>query len=287
MASRHPCRQVVLALCIALATVVAGCGGSIGDDGRTDDDGKADDPGDGDDGGDDGGDDIPDETCPGVPCDLHDQCGCTEGQACDLDGAAFATGGTECREVTTAGQSQANCDTSADCAAGYGCFGNPGQCRRYCQEDGDCGGGYCSIQVVYDAGGGDWQDVPDAKICTKSCKPESPEGGCPSDRACDFYYEDPNATPDSGDEYWYTDCRPEGNGGNAASCEANGNISCQSGYGCFALTYSDDTVKDECRQICIWAVNDKAGSRECDVGTCHEVGGAGIVINGTEYGIWF
>lgn len=281
--------QIVGVLATLMATGLAGCAGSVGDGDSTEDDGGKEDDPDGDGGGgggdDGGGGGV---TCPGEPCDLYDQCGCEAGQACDLDAEAFATGGTMCRAVTTPGQSQADCSTDDECAAGYGCFGDPGQCRRYCEGDGDCGGGHCMIEVIYDAsGGGDWQSVPDAALCTKSCKPESPAGGCPAERACDFYMEDPNDTPASGDEFWYTDCRPAGDGGNAASCEADGNDSCQSGMGCFSMTYSEADIREECRQICIWTVNGEPGDRSCGTGTCHEIGGDGVVIAGTEYGVCF
>ncbi|HEU5055619.1 MAG TPA: hypothetical protein VFU21_03815 [Kofleriaceae bacterium] len=267
-----------------LASAVAGgCGAKAGDPSGGPDGGKADDLG----GGGGGGDDVGGGTCDTQPCDLYDQCGCESGQACDLDSSALAEGGTICRGITSAGTSTASCDADEECAAGYGCFGDPGQCRKYCETDGDCGLGHCNIQIVYDAGGGDYQDVPGARVCTKACKADSAGGsGCPPDRACDFYWTDPNG--EGGDDgYWYTDCRVGGAGGDKADCSANGNDDCQSGFGCFAITYTDETVKDECRQICIWTVNGREGDRSCAAGTCHELGGDGIVIGDTEYGACF
>jgi hypothetical protein len=124
-------------------------------------------------------------------------------------------------------------------------------------------------------------------LCTKACKAEAPSGsGCPDQRACDFYWNDPNGAPDSGDEYWYTDCRATGTGGDAASCATNGGADCQAGFGCFSMTYSDETVKDECRQICVWSVNGSDGLRRCAAGSCHQVEG-GLVVAGTEYGICY
>lgn len=269
-----------------VAIPVAGCatGGGADDPSMSDDgDGKDDDPdGEAPDG------ETPGFECPGEPCDLYDQCGCEANQACDLNTDELATGGTACRPIETAGMSQANCDTSADCAAGYGCFGTPGQCRKYCEADGDCGSGSCIISVVYDAGDGDWQSVPDAELCTKPCKPESAQGsGCPSDPqlGCNFLYHDPNGAPDSGDEYWYTDCRPAGNGGDAADCSANGDADCQPGFGCFNITYTDESVKQECRQICVYSIGDEPGGRACSTGECNAMGGDGVWVGDVEYGV--
>ena len=273
-------RGVALLTSILLAIPVAGCGASAGDPTGGPDAGKADDLGSG--GGDDdvggGG------TCDTQPCDLYDQCGCETGMACDLDNAALAEGTTTCRGVTEPGMSTSSCDADEECAGGYGCFGDPGQCRKYCENDGDCGNGHCNIQIVYDAGGGDYQDVPGAKVCTKACKADSAGGsGCPSDRACDFYWDDPNGDG-GGDDYWYTDCRPNGAGGDAVDCASNGNDDCLAGFGCFVIYYTDGSEKDECRQICIWTVAGGEGDRSCAVGTCHELGDPGIVIGDTEYG---
>jgi hypothetical protein len=273
-------RGVALLAFVALASAVAGCGASAGDPHGGADGGKADDPGGG--GGDDdvGGD----ATCDTQPCDLYDQCGCESGQACDLDSDHLAEGTTVCRGVSSPGMTTSSCDGDEECAAGYGCFGDPGQCRKYCQLDAQCGNGYCNIPIEYDAGGGNYQDVPGAKVCTKACKADSAGGsGCPSDRACDFYWYDDGGPGD----YWYTDCRPPGTGGDAASCSASGNDDCLAGFGCFVITYTDGTDKDECRQICIWTVGGAAGDRSCAVGTCHELGGDGIVVGDTEYGACF
>ena len=274
-------RGVALLAFFTLANPVAGCSASAGDPHGGPDGGKADDPGGGGGGGDDTGGGA---TCDTQPCDLYDQCGCESGQACDLDGDHLAEGTTICRGISSPGMSTSSCEGDEECAAGYGCFGDPGQCRKYCQLDGDCGNGHCNIPIEYDAGGGNYQDVPGAKVCTKACKADSAGGsGCPSDRACDFYWYDDGGPGD----YWYTDCRPPGTGGDAASCSASGNDDCLAGFGCFVITYTDGTDKDECRQICIWTVGGAAGDRSCAVGTCHELGGDGIVVGDTEYGACF
>ncbi|HLU65757.1 MAG TPA: hypothetical protein VKZ63_05750 [Kofleriaceae bacterium] len=227
------------------------------------------------------------DTCPADPCDLYSQCGCEVGQACDLDRSALATGGTECRDVIVGGQSLANCTADEHCAAGYGCFGSPGQCRKYCDGENDCGFGHCIVDIVYDAGGGETVEVPGATLCTKACKPESATGsGCPQDPAfgCFFYYHDPNGAPDSGDELWFTDCRPAASsgGGHNADCSARGDSDCAPGYNCLQVSYGDGTKRNQCRQTCVWTVAGEPGERACNGNrVCASLG---IVIGDTEYG---
>ena len=255
-----------------------GCTGSIVGDGAPEDEpigpGELDDE-----------DEEPAGTCEADPCDLHSQCGCEAGEACDLDPAALASGGTECRPATAGAQSQAGCDTGADCAAGYGCFGDPGQCRKYCDGDSDCGFGHCLITVTY-SDGGTSTPVPGAEVCSKACKPESPTGsGCPSGLGCFFYYRDPNGSSGSGDEFWYTDCRAAATSGGLhdADCEANGDADCAPGYNCLSISYSDGTTAARCRQTCVWEVAGEPGERRCDGGrTCGELND--IIIGDTEYG---
>jgi len=275
-------RGVALLASVLLANPVAGCSASAGDPSGGPDGGKADDPGGG------GDDDVGGGgSCDDQPCDLYDQCGCESGQACDLDNDALAEGATICRGVTAQGMSTSSCDADEECAGGYGCFGDPGQCRKYCEGDGDCGNGYCSIPISYDAGGGEYEEVPGAHVCTKACKADSAGGsGCPPDRACDFYWEDPNG--DGGeDEYWYTDCRPTGAGGDAADCSEGGNDDCLAGFGCFIISYDDGSERNQCRQICVWTVAGAEGDRSCAAGTCNQLGDGGIVVGDTEYGACF
>lgn len=278
--ARGPAAQALLfALFGALGTAGLNCSGRIVGEGSPDGGGKADDPAqDGDE----------EDWCAAEPCDLHDQCGCQSGEACDLDGDALASAGTRCRPADPGGQSLATCSRGSDCAAGYGCFGDPGQCRKFCEGDGECGFGYCFIQVVYDAGGGDMQDVPGATVCTKACKPESATGsGCPAEPGfgCSFSYRDPNGAPDSGDEFWYTDCRQAATSGgrHAADCSARGDADCAPGHSCMVISYSDGSQRDECRQICVWMVGDKEGERRCDSGrTCGKLND--VLVGDTEYG---
>ena len=287
----------IIALLALVATPVAGCSAGIGG-GETPDAGPPDPGTTGGGGGGGGG-----SACGTDPCDLYRQCGCAAGQACTLDPGNYDTAGTQCREITDNGQSNANCSRAEECAAGYDCLGSPGQCRRYCKSDGECGpGAHCLYQIVYDDGSGTSQDVPSTKACTKACKPESTAGlGCPQDpqMACRYYYSDPNGTPDSGDEFYYTDCTAAGAGGDKASCEANGDSDCKPGYGCFTIIYctpdangdctpGTETNKNECRQICVWSVGGKDGARTCDTDgtTCHEDAGQ-AAVGDIAYGICF
>jgi hypothetical protein len=232
-----------------------------------------------------GKEDEPSTTCQADPCELKTQCGCEIGQACDLDPAELPTAGTHCREATPTGQSQAACSTSEECAAGYGCFGAPGQCRKYCAGHNQCGFGHCIINVTY-SDGGQSAPVPDATVCSKACKPESATGsGCPSTFGCFPYRYDPNGVPDTGDEFWYSDCRTAATTGGRhdASCEAKGDSDCAPGYNCLRISYSDGTSARRCRQTCVWQVGDKVGDRVCSGGrTCAPLND--IIIGDTEYG---
>jgi hypothetical protein len=234
-----------------------------------------------------GGEDPLAGNCAEGTCSVYDQCGCDPGQACDLDGAALDSGGTECREVSSPGQTQSNCDSPDQCAAGYSCLGDPGQCRKLCDEDGDCGTGRCIVQVVFENDAGDLEDVPDASACTKSCDPTSAEAsGCPSDPAmgCRYYSYDPDG---SGEEIHYTDCTPAGLGGDAADCSANDDGDCAPGYSCFVITFDDDTTADQCRQQCIYRIGNVLQEGQCAVGTCHNFEDSPARIDDVEYGVCF
>jgi len=231
------------------------------------------------------------DTCEADPCSLLEQCGCGATQVCDLDGAALATGGTECRDVTAPGTDLASCASSTECAGGYVCLGSPGQCRRYCDSAGgepSCDeGGHCILQVVYDPGGGALEPVPGAVTCTKPCAPEkASDNGCPSDPqfGCRFFRYDPDQTPDSGDEIHVTDCAgapAPGTAGNEAACEFSSD--CAPGYAC--VTFSGgDNPRTVCKQTCVYAVGGVAGPRGCAAGTCQQYAEPRPIVGTTEYG---
>lgn len=256
---------------IWLACLVAGCatGSAVDDDPIPDAAPGPDSPLPGD----------PNDVCANDPCDLLDQCGCPDTQVCDLDLGDLANGTTACRDVTSPGTETGACDVATDCAEGYICLGNPGQCRRFCDPDDDmCGSGaYCRIHVVYDAGGGDFQDVPGAVTCTKSCSPELASGnGCPDGFGCDSFI----ANSGQADEFYHTDCRsaPASGGGDGADCSANSSRDCAPGFTCVTFDPGGNETH-ECKQICL--VPDGA----CSAGSCTAYSaGTPPVVDGVEYG---
>ncbi len=220
--------------------------------------------------------------CVTLPCDLYEQCGCIPPQVCDLDDEALATGGTECRDVGTAGEDTATCSSSFGCAGGFICLGSdPGQCRRWCQEDDDCPGpgGLCILNVTY--GGG--TEVPGATACTKNCSPaSSAPSECPPDFGCHIYLDDPDdSLPTiSGDERSLTDCTspPASGGGDSESCTYNSD--CIPGYDCVNV----DSVA-QCKQTCVCASPGNCSGAACAIGSCYEFSDPKPIIDGVEYGV--
>jgi hypothetical protein len=271
----------VFALLCGLATGLAGCSTSVEGDPTP----VGGEPGGGGDLGATDGDGLS-GSCEEGSCSVYEQCGCEAGQACDLDGADLAAGGTECRDVASPGQTESNCDTPDQCAAGYSCLGEPGQCRKMCDEDRDCGVGHCIVAVVFEADSGELETVPGANACTKQCDAERATGsGCPRDpiMGCRFYPYDEEGT---GEQGYYTDCTPAGVGGDGADCSANSDDDCAPGFGCFVISYDDDTEKDECRQNCAFPAGSDAAAGVCGAGTCHPFDPPALVGD-VEYGVCF
>lgn len=287
MIDRLPRALCICALLHGVAGTVAGCatsveghptpvGGEPGQGDGIDEDGTGGAPAGG------GG-------CSDGSCDVYQQCGCAPGEACDLDVSALDVGATECRPVTAPGQTAANCEANEECAAGYTCLGSPGQCRKMCDEDGDCGSGRCVVQVIFENDQGELEDVPNAHACTKPCVPDSAlDSGCPRDPAmgCRVYTDDPDGSAGTGDEYDYTDCTLSGSGVNGFDCSVNDDADCASGFGCYVITYDDDTEASECRQICAVKVGGVLQQNQCGTGTCHGFDPASV-IGDVEYGVCF
>ncbi len=214
------------------------------------------------------------DTCPGDPCQIAPQCGCT-GQACDLDGADLANGGTSCRNVTVPGTELSSCASSTSCASGFVCLG--GQCRAYCNGETPCDNGQCLVQPVFDSGGGVFVDIPGVSACSKNCSPEqSTNNGCPSSPqfGCHLVRHNPDGIADNGDEFFYSDCRttPATGGGNGAACPG-GNPDCQAGFECVVIS-----AMQVCKQLCI------VPGGTCAQGTCSALIDP-AVISGVEYGV--
>lgn len=275
----------IRALLLALAAGVAGCATSV-EGNPTPVGGER---GDGVSGGQEDGPPVGGGNCEDGTCDVYQQCGCAPDQACDLDGSSLATGATECREVASPGQTESNCDAADQCAAGYSCLGVPGQCRKMCDEDADCGSGRCVVQVIFENDSGGYEDVPNALACTKPCVPNSPfDSGCPRDPAmgCRVFTQDPDGNFGNGDEFDYTDCTQSGAGGDTFDCTELGDANCVSGFGCYVITYEDDTEFNECRQICVVSVAGVAQENGCGSGSCNGFNPPSLVGD-TEYGVCF
>ena len=181
-------------------------------------------------------------SCPTQPCDLHAQCGCGGGQACDVDFSDFSSGNTACREVEIAGDSTDTCEDADDCAAGHVCAG--GYCRPYCEADAECPGpgGICLTQLVYDPDGDSSTDNSepvreDAVMCTNHCDATNTDG-CPSGFACHWVLRDADA-----EVPYYTQCTTPGSGSTGDACD--GISDCGVGHTC---VFFDEP---QCRRACI------------------------------------
>jgi hypothetical protein len=225
-------------------------------------------------GGGDGGSTTPPadaNTCITQPCDLHEQCGCATGQACDVD--LVNIGETACRGVSaTFGGHADACVSSEDCRPGFRCVGAPGDlpsfCRRYCQEDADCPGigAICLIQLTH-------QGEPirdDAVMCTFHCNATQLQpSACPEGHGC--YISGGN---DHSSSTHHTRCLPPGELGHGQrTCEANSD--CQAGHTCVIFS-----GEGECRRSCIIGASGGCGG---DL-SCQPFGDPKPTVGNDEYG---
>jgi len=227
----------------------------------------------------DAGDRVPDdgdadagdgEVCPVSPCSIADQCGCPDGDACDLDPARLASGATRCRVAEpVGGTEETSCTTSEECAVGYTCVG-ASRCRQFCQDDADCDEDeHCIHPVQYDDPDGTTHDVPGVEVCTTRCKPEG-DSGCPSDRVCRLIRR--NSTVE--ENFWYTDCRPPtpGTAGQGESCA--GDDDCQPGFDCSQADFV-------CRRVCTLPGGEPS---DCPDETTCQAYAPPAIFSDTEYG---
>lgn len=221
------------------------------------------------------------QMCQQDPCDVLPQCGC-DGQACDIDPSAFATGGTMCRDFDATGNTLASCTALSDCGRGFVCLG--GQCRAYCNNRYRCGeSAHCLIEPVYRTDEGTFEPIPGITACTKACKPAAKvDNGCPSDPqyACRIQYHDPDPDVD-GDQFWYSDCgsAPASGGLADTDCSEGGDSACAPGYDCVILTVGEEQSR-VCRELC--ALPDGT----CTSGTCMSFSNdPKVIVLGVEYGV--
>jgi hypothetical protein len=209
----------------------------------------------------------PVNTCPTQPCDLHEQCGCPSGEACDLEFLNFDenefSDQLACRAVLTPGNLLSTCSSHTRCAAGFQCIG--GQCRRYCQTNDDCEGECTLVRS------GSQRD--DDRLCTKRCQPdyEADHGQfCPKDFACytRFFGSDDNRRV-------VTDCLTAGSGGVGASCELINN--CGEGLHCINFTV-DGQTEGRCQLRC------RVADQTCPGGAACEGFSNPTIADGVEYG---
>lgn len=207
-------------------------------------------------------------TCPTQPCDLHEQCGCSGGDVCDLNYATFS--GTSCRAVTTAGTENSPCSAPTACAGGYGCIN--GTCKRYCTAHTDCTQprGQC-VSAVFDSG---------VVSCSPNCDPlDTAGGGCAATKKCVLAYAASPPLPGDTPRY-FVDCNAAGSGTQGAACASAGqpdDALCAAGYFCAQITAGDT---GHCRRIC--QVGKSTG---CPSSTSCSSFAAPAVVAGVEYGL--
>lgn len=204
------------------------------------------------------------------PCHLHEQCGCPEDDACDIEFTDFDdnefSDQLTCRGVAIPGDELSACDGAEECGPGFQCIS--GHCRAYCEDDGDCGGpgGECALTRA-------GSERSDDSLCTKSCEPdfEADHGeACPPGFSCYIRFfgsdEDPRIL---------TDCMSTGDAGLDEDCS---DTRCGEGLTC--ISFGDDSSR--CRFRC-------HEDQTCENGEPCELfsdddGDGGTVVEDREYG---
>lgn len=239
-----------VAMAMAAATMVTGCGG---DDGVTIDAAAPIDA------AVDAGIDAQGSQCSHQPCSILPQCGCEATPAtpvCDLDRNNLLAAATLCRSDMFHGTESTTCSRETTCAAEYACFG---RCRHYCDEDADCGGpgGLCIIPVLAGT-----TPVPGVSICTTSCVPsDASNPRCPAGWACHLYREA------GGELRWLTDCESAPATGGALGDACTASNGCQPGLDCFN---DGSGMGRRCIANCVCPGGDcNAGTCPSGAGTCH------------------
>lgn len=193
-------------------------------------------------------------------CDPAPQCGCKDGEKCDV---VSAEGQTSCGPTGTVPEGGA-CSANSDCMFGDVC--TMAGCRLYCAGQGDprCSPhGACKPFAIQQS------STPGAFYCSHTCDPTSPGSASGPFEACDSGQRcEPAADGNS-------DCLPDvGTGRQGASCDKSGTPdaqACAPGFVCLTRNLI-------CAQYCKVAAND------CPVGTCHSNPGTKLFAFDVEIG---
>ena len=209
----------------------------------------------------------------GDECDLHEQTGCAEQDACDLEFTNFEdnefTDQLACRGILVPGQELSRCSSPSGCDAGYQCVG--GQCRRYCQDDTVCGGpgGQCAFDGRADS------KRDDDRLCSKSCEPDfqaDHSESCPGTFSCYIRF-----VGSDDDRRAVTDCRPTGPIAVNDDCSED---RCGEGLVCTTFRNSEGEITSErCQRRC------RVDDQTCPDGNPCEGFSTPTLVDGIEYGI--
>jgi hypothetical protein len=193
-------------------------------------------------------------------CDTFPQCGCPNGQACDV---VTVAGITQCVVAGNVPPYNACDGTNTKCQAGYACVG--GACKSFCDTPATCNGSDC-LQVTYDNAGTP-TPIPGMKICSKQCALENPGAACGPTLGC--FISDQAAGK--------TDCATGGLGIGAVNCTAvpaTPSSTCAPAYVCL--------TSGECRKWCrVGVAGDCAAGKSCTAFAAPNQ----IFIGPTEYGV--
>jgi len=193
----------------------------------------------------------------GSVCNIYPQCGCADGQACDLD----AAGNGVCRVAGTIADWNV-CPASGNaCKKGSTCVN--GTCAPFCGTK-TAPSSHCDTNAECYQGPVNGTTVPNNLVCSSNCDPASPQSASGGYVACGA---STNCLPiDDGYAYCSSPVKATG-GGDGANCynstTANTDSSkCKPGFIC--LTNSAGTIF-ECLQQCHV---DGSGTK-CARGTCN------------------
>jgi hypothetical protein len=179
---------------------------------------------------------------PSNVCGLTPQCGCKEGETCDV---LDETGATGCLAGGTVALGHPCTDTK-QCAAGLTCA--YGACRPYCGEP-NKGCSDEGAQLCVQARDKKGEPILNAAMCTVGCDPRNPEPACGTNSCLWFatYYA----------PFKVSDCNTAGTKGAGEACQAD--AECKPGFGCGA----HPTRGQECEHWCLMGAQYCAAGTEC------------------------